>query len=82
MPTPDQCPVLPGSLQAELATTRRLLADLGIGTEEHRQTLVLLAELRDMTKQKDLELQRWPLPNGWLGFPGRGGVAKGMHGPE
>ncbi|XP_003464229.2 HAUS augmin-like complex subunit 8 isoform X2 [Cavia porcellus] len=47
-----------GSLQAELATTRRLLADLGIGTEEHRQTLVLLAELRDMTKQKDLELQR------------------------
>ncbi|XP_005415237.2 PREDICTED: HAUS augmin-like complex subunit 8 isoform X3 [Chinchilla lanigera] len=47
------------SLQAELTTTQRLLAELGLGdSEEHGQVLALLAELRDVTTQKDHELRR------------------------
>ncbi|KAM6169103.1 HAUS augmin-like complex subunit 8 isoform 2-T2 [Erethizon dorsatum] len=47
------------TLQAELMTTQCLLTELGIGsTEEHGQVLTLLAELRDVTTQKDRELRR------------------------
>ncbi|XP_023563384.1 HAUS augmin-like complex subunit 8 isoform X2 [Octodon degus] len=47
------------TLQAELTTTHRLLAELGLGgSEEQGQVLALLAELRDATSQKDLELRR------------------------
>ncbi|KFO24695.1 HAUS augmin-like complex subunit 8 [Fukomys damarensis] len=46
------------ALQAELTTTHRLLAELGIGAEEDGPLLALLAELREATTQKDCELRR------------------------
>lgn len=46
------------ALQAELGTTRDLLAELGLGPEGHSSVLTLLAQLRAAAGDKDQELRR------------------------